>query len=90
MAHPTISFSPATPRLRSSGAAIIATSFGPIGIAIGIAIAAFEIGTVLVLRAHYTMDVFTGAITALYVHRLTMEWAPTVDRWIGHLAGMVG
>jgi len=72
------------------GAAIIATAFGPIGVAVGIAIAVFEIAAVLLLRAHYTMDVFTGAITALYVHRLTMDWAPTVDQWIGHVAGMVG
>ena len=26
----------------------------------------FEAATVLVLRAHYTMDVFTGLVTALY------------------------
>ena len=70
--------------------AVIATAFGPIGIAVGIAIAAFEITAVLLLRAHYTMDVFTGAITALYVHRLTLDWAPTVDQWISHIAGMAG
>jgi hypothetical protein len=52
------------------GCATLAAAFGPVGIAIGCAIAAFEIGTVLVLRAHYTMDVFAGAVAALYVHRL--------------------
>jgi hypothetical protein len=36
--------------------------------AIGIVI--FEAATVLILRAHYTMDVFTGVITALYVAHL--------------------
>jgi len=30
----------------------------------------FEAATVLVLRAHYTMDVFTGLVTGLYVARL--------------------
>ena len=35
-------------------------------IAVGVGIVLFEVATVLVLRAHYTMDVFTGAITALY------------------------
>ena len=34
--------------------------------ALGIVVAIFEIATVLVLRAHYTMDVFTGIVTGLY------------------------
>jgi hypothetical protein len=33
---------------------------------LGILLALFEILTVLVLRAHYTMDVFTGIVTGLY------------------------
>jgi len=35
-------------------------------IAIGVLIAIFEVATVLILRAHYTMDVFTGIVTGLY------------------------
>jgi hypothetical protein len=34
--------------------------------ALGILVAIFEIATVLALRAHYTMDVFTGIVTGLY------------------------
>lgn len=34
--------------------------------ALGVLIAVFEIATVIVLRAHYTMDVFTGIVTGLY------------------------
>jgi hypothetical protein len=68
------------------GAATLAAALGPWGIALGMAIALFEIGAVLLLRAHYTMDVFAGAITALYVHRLAIDWAPVVDRWIAHVA----
>ena len=34
--------------------------------ALGILAAIFEIATVLVLRAHYTMDVFTGIVTGVY------------------------
>jgi len=34
--------------------------------ALAVLIASFEVLTVLTLRAHYTMDVFTGAVTALY------------------------
>lgn len=37
---------------------------------LGLAIALFEASTVIVLRAHYTMDVFTGAVTALLVAHL--------------------
>lgn len=33
----------------------------------GIVIVFFEVSTVLILRAHYTMDVFTGLVTGLYV-----------------------
>jgi PAP2 superfamily C-terminal len=42
--------------------------------ALGILVVIFEIATVLVLRAHYTMDVFTGIVTGLYA---------------GHLAGCI-
>lgn len=34
--------------------------------AIAVVSALFEISTVLILRAHYTMDVFTGIVTGLY------------------------
>jgi hypothetical protein len=66
------------------GAVILGASLGTVGMIPGGFIIAFEISVVLLLRAHYTMDVFTGAITALYVHRLAADWAPVVDRWIAH------
>jgi PAP2 superfamily C-terminal len=53
--------------------------------ALAILIVAFEIATVLVLRAHYTMDVFTGLVTALYVSHLSQRIAPRLDAV--HLAG---
>ena len=34
--------------------------------ALGVLTVVFEIATVLILRAHYTMDVFTGIVTGLY------------------------
>jgi len=52
---------------------------GPLALATGIAIAVIEICTVLVLRAHYTMDVFTGAITALWVWTVACALAPKAD-----------
>jgi hypothetical protein len=42
-------------------------------------VALFEILTVLVLRAHYTMDVFAGIMTALCAAYLADRIAPAVD-----------
>jgi hypothetical protein len=52
---------------------------------VGIAIAAFEATTVLVLRAHYTMDVFTGAVAARYATILAARIAPACDSWLTKL-----
>jgi PAP2 superfamily C-terminal len=46
---------------------------------LAVLIVIFEVTAVLVLRAHYTMDVFTGAIVALYVAGLAQRWAPWCD-----------
>jgi hypothetical protein len=40
----------------------------------------FEIATVLILRAHYTMDVFTGIVAALWVAHLAERISPRLDR----------
>ena len=39
----------------------------------------FEIVTVLALRAHYTMDVFTGLVAALWVVTVCEALAPRID-----------
>ncbi len=39
----------------------------------------FEATTVLVLRIHYTMDVFTAIVTALYVAHITERISPGLD-----------
>jgi len=46
---------------------------------LGVAIILFEVTAVLVLRAHYTMDVLTGAIAARYATMLAARWAPWCD-----------
>jgi membrane-associated phospholipid phosphatase len=46
---------------------------------VGIAVALFEAAVVLTLRAHYTMDVFTGAVTALLVAGISFRLAPVLD-----------
>jgi hypothetical protein len=55
-------------------------------LALGIAIAVFEATTVLVLRAHYTMDVFTGAVVARYASMLAPRISPSCDRLLGKLS----
>jgi hypothetical protein len=69
------------------GAATLAGHWGAAGLAVGLAIAFFEAVTVLVLRAHYTMDVFTGIICALWVYSLSGELGPWVDGVIRHWVG---
>lgn len=39
----------------------------------------FEVATVLILRAHYTMDVFTGIVAALWIARLSERTSPRID-----------
>jgi hypothetical protein len=69
------------------GAATLAGHWGLWGLVLGLAIATFEAITVLILRAHYTMDVFTGIVCALWVYSLTGTIAPWVDgiihQWVG-------
>ncbi len=69
------------------GAATLAGHWGPWGLALGLLVAVFEAVTVLVLRAHYTMDVFTGIICALWVYSLGGTVAPWVDGVIRHWVG---
>lgn len=52
----------------------------------GVLIAGFEALTVLVLRAHYTMDVFAGAVTALVSAGIAARVAPACDRALARLS----
>lgn len=45
----------------------------------------FEVATVLILRAHYTMDVFTGIVAALWIAHLSERISPRLDRFIVRL-----
>jgi membrane-associated phospholipid phosphatase len=47
---------------------------------LGIVLAVFEIATVIVLRAHYTMDVIAGAIAALWAAHAADYVGPWLDR----------
>ena len=52
------------------GAAELARFRRPWLTTLSVLIALFEVVTVLALRAHYTMDVFTGAVAGLYASQL--------------------
>jgi hypothetical protein len=60
------------------GATQLARTKRPVFIAIGIALALFEMVAVLVLRAHYTMGIFTGAVAALWAAHVAERLAPPV------------
>lgn len=42
----------------------------------------FEIAAVIILRAHYTMDVFTGILAAICVSQVCAAFAPRIDAWL--------
>jgi hypothetical protein len=42
----------------------------------------FEVATVLILRAHYSMDVFTGIVAALWIARVAERAAPRLDQFL--------
>lgn len=50
--------------------------------AMAVAIVLFEVTAVIVLRAHYTMDVFTGTLAALYIAILAERLSPKIDRML--------
>jgi hypothetical protein len=72
------------------GAVELARAGGPGLALVGVTIAAIEAATVIVLRAHYTMDVFAGAVTALLAAGLASELAPACDRVLTIVAHAFG
>ncbi|WII72565.1 phosphatase PAP2-related protein [Bdellovibrio sp. 22V] len=67
------------------GALEIAQLGGGMYMALACFIVVFEIATVILLRAHWTMDVFAGAIAALWTHDVVSRVAPALDAWIASL-----
>jgi membrane-associated phospholipid phosphatase len=63
--------------------AIEAANYGPIWLAIIVMVIALgEAVIVLVLRAHYTLDVVAGALAAFLAAAIAGRLAPTVDAWL--------
>jgi len=67
--------------------AIELSRMGKKWLVLGVAIAIFEMLTVLTLRAHYTMDVFAALMTAFWVSGVSELIAPWCDRKLGALTG---
>jgi hypothetical protein len=59
---------------------------GPAAAWAGAVIVLVEVSAVLVLRAHYTMDVFAGIVTALWVWSVAFTLGGRLDAWLAHLA----
>lgn len=49
---------------------------------VAVMVVLFEIVTVLILRAHYTMDIFTGLLAALCVAQICTALSPRLDAWL--------
>jgi len=63
---------------------VMAAQYGPGWLAVaGVLIALGEIAVVLVLRAHYTLDVVAGIFAALFAADVAGHIAPLVDAWLG-------
>src|SRR5947208_15074209 len=60
---------------------------GPVLPALGVAIAIVEALTVLVLRAHYTMDVLAAIVAALWAADVASAAAPAAARALAALVG---
>lgn len=52
---------------------------------LGIVLVVFEIAALVVLRAHYTMDIAAGVLAALWVAGVAPRVAPAVDRALARL-----
>ncbi len=48
--------------------------------AIAVLLVLFEVAAVIILRAHYTMDVFAGLLAALWIARVSEQISPPLDR----------
>jgi len=56
---------------------------GPLWLGFGVAVIAIgEMATVLVLRAHYTLDVIAGAAVAFFAYHIAGNISPAIDAWL--------
>ena len=66
--------------------AIEAAKFGPLWLAIAAGVIAIgEPIIVLILRAHYTLDVIAGAFAAFFAAGIAGKLSPMLDAWLGKI-----
>jgi hypothetical protein len=68
------------------GAIELARGAPPWLAAAGAVVAVGEMAAVIVLRAHYLMDVFTAVFVAWGCDSLAVRVAPAIDAWLRHMA----
>jgi hypothetical protein len=61
---------------------VLSAQFGAWGFCLGAVVLIFEASTVILLRAHWTMDVFTGIVVAHLVHYIVRDLSPILDSWM--------
>jgi membrane-associated phospholipid phosphatase len=69
------------------GAVELARAGGPWLAGVGALVALVEAATVIVLRAHYTMDVFAAVVAALWVAGAADRVAPICDAALAWVVG---
>lgn len=62
-------------------AALILGSFGGLWAVLAAIIVIYEIVVVLLLRAHWTLDVYAGAVTAVLVYTFIKQYAANIDQF---------
>ncbi len=67
------------------GALELARLKKPALVVLAVLLGLFEVSAVLVLRAHYTMDVFAGAVTALFIGLIVEKLSLPVDAWLNRV-----
>jgi membrane-associated phospholipid phosphatase len=72
------------------GSIVLGRWGGPAWAIVGILIVLPEMTTVIVLRTHYTMDVFAGAVTAISAAVIAAWIAPTCNHLFVQLGQRIG
>jgi hypothetical protein len=72
------------------GSIVLGQWGGPAWAAVGVLIAVFEMTAVIVLRAHYTLDVFAGGVAA-FAAAVIADWVgPNCDLWLVEVGQRIG
>jgi hypothetical protein len=71
------------------GAIELARWGGPAWVVVGVVLVAFETAAVILLRAHYTMDVYAGAVTAVAAVTVADWLAPPCDAALVRLGALL-